>query len=110
MALMRFSSMSIATSRTLVPTDTETTSLLMMSSAVEGVSMTAGRPVLELGALDLTIAISPHPDSAACCASSLRWAPDIERRRYISTGGVTEIGGRLIQREPGGWMRTPPGR
>ena len=75
MALMRFSSMSIATSRTLVPTDTETTSLLMMSSAVEGVSITAGRPVLELGALDLTIALSPHPDSAACCASSLRRRP-----------------------------------
>ena len=64
--------------------------------------MTAGRPVLELGALDLTIALSPHPDSAACCASSLRRRPDIERRRYISTRGVTEIGGRLIQREPGG--------
>jgi len=64
--------------------------------------MTAGRPVLELGALDLTIALSPHPDSAPCCASSLRRRPDIEPRRNISTGGVTEIGGRLIQREPGG--------
>src|SRR5271165_1633535 len=55
---------------------------------VEGVSKTAGRPVLRLGALDLTIALSPHRDSAACCASSLRWAPDIERRGQNSAGGV----------------------
>ena len=41
---MRFSSSRIATSRTLLPTKTETTSFVMISPAVFGVSTTAGRP------------------------------------------------------------------
>src|SRR5271167_4597183 len=42
-ALMRFSSSRIATSRTLLPVKTETTSFVMISPAVFGVSMPASR-------------------------------------------------------------------
>jgi hypothetical protein len=54
MALMRFSSMSIATSRTLVPTDTETTSFVMISRAVAWGSITVALPVSGLVVLYVT--------------------------------------------------------
>ena len=69
---MRFSSNRTATSRTLLPTGTETISVVMISPAVSGLGVTAGRSASTLDALCLMRSSPPLQGSATCGASRTR--------------------------------------